>query len=51
VISPAFIKLSGHAPWRRVWLNGCEWAKRQLERRGVVYEPRQRLPQVADLAV
>jgi hypothetical protein len=36
---PAFIKLSGYAPWGgRVWLNGHEWAKRQLERRGVAYE-------------
>jgi hypothetical protein len=36
---PAFIKLSGYAPWGgRVWLNGHEWAKRQLARRGVAYE-------------
>ncbi len=33
---PSFIKLSGYAPWGgRVWLNGHEWAKRQLARRGV----------------
>jgi hypothetical protein len=36
---PAFIKLSGYAPWGgRVWLNGHEWAKRQLTKRGVAYE-------------
>jgi hypothetical protein len=36
---PTFIKLSGYAPWGgRVWLNGHEWAKRQLERRGVAFE-------------
>ena len=36
---PAFIKLSGYAPWGgRVWLNGHEWAKRQLARRGIAYE-------------
>jgi hypothetical protein len=36
---PAFIKLSGYAPWGgRVWLNGHEWAKRQLDRRGIAYE-------------
>jgi hypothetical protein len=35
---PSFIKLSGYAPWGgRVWLNGHEWAKRQLARRGVGY--------------
>lgn len=36
---PAFIKLSGYAPWGgRVWLNGHEWAKRQLTKRGIAYE-------------
>ena len=36
---PAFIKLSGYAPWGgRVWLNGHAWAKRQLARRGIAYE-------------
>jgi hypothetical protein len=35
---PSFIKLSGYAPWgARVWLNGHEWAKRQLAKRGVGY--------------
>lgn len=35
---PSFIKLSGYAPWGgRVYLNGHEWAKRQLARRGVGY--------------
>jgi len=35
---PGFIKLSGYAPWGgRCWLNGHEWAKRQLARRGVGY--------------
>ncbi|MFV2064467.1 MAG: hypothetical protein ACC726_13305, partial [Chloroflexota bacterium] len=36
---PSFIKLSGYAPWGgRIWLNGHEWAKRQLTRRGIAYE-------------
>lgn len=35
---PSFIKLSGYAPWGgRVYLNGHEWAKRQLAKRGVGY--------------
>ncbi len=35
---PSFIKLSGYAPWGgRCWLNGHEWAKRQLAKRGVGY--------------
>lgn len=35
---PSFIKLSGYAPWGgRIWLNGHEWAKRQLAKRGVGY--------------
>lgn len=35
---PGFIKLSGYAPWGgRIWLNGHEWAKRQLARRDVGY--------------
>jgi len=34
----SFIKLSGYAPWGgRVYLNGHEWAKRQLAKRGVRY--------------
>lgn len=33
---PAFIKLSGYAPWGgRVYLNGHEWLKRQLAQRGI----------------
>lgn len=35
---PSFIKLGGYAPWGgRVYLNGHEWAKRQLAERGVRY--------------
>ena len=34
-----FIKFSSYAPFGiRVWLNGHEWAKRQLSRRGVSFE-------------
>jgi hypothetical protein len=34
-----FIKFSSYAPFAvRVWLNGHEWAKRQLDRAGIVYE-------------
>jgi hypothetical protein len=37
---PAFIKVCGYAPWSgKVWLNGHEWAKRQLSARGVAFEP------------
>jgi len=37
---PSFIKYSGYAPWcGRVWLNGHEWAKRQLGKRGIAFEP------------
>ena len=33
---PSFIKISGYAPWGgRVYLNGHEWLKRQLARRGI----------------
>ena len=33
---PAFIKISGYAPWGgRVYLNGHEWLKRQLAARGI----------------
>ena len=36
---PAFIKISGYAPWGgRVWLNGHVFAKRQLDHRGIAYE-------------
>ncbi|MBU6422911.1 MAG: hypothetical protein KGJ98_13620 [Chloroflexota bacterium] len=35
---PSFIKIAGYAPWGiRVWLNGHEWLKRQLARRGVAF--------------
>ena len=34
-----FIKFSSYPPFNvRVWINGHEWAKRQLERRGIPYE-------------
>lgn len=34
-----FIKFSSYVPFTvRVWVNGHEWAKRQLERQGVRYE-------------
>ncbi len=34
-----FIKFSSYVPFGvRVWLNGHEWAKHQLERRGIGYE-------------
>jgi hypothetical protein len=34
-----FIKFSSYPPFNvRVWLNGHEWAKRQLDRLGVAYE-------------
>lgn len=36
---PAFWKTNAYAPYPVwIWLNGHEWAKRQLERRGVAYE-------------
>jgi hypothetical protein len=36
---PGFIKVCSYAPWGlKVCLNGHEWAKRQLERRGVAFE-------------
>jgi hypothetical protein len=35
---PSFIKMSSYAPFSiRVWLNGHEWAKRQLARTGATY--------------
>jgi len=35
---PAFLKICGYAPWSgKVWLNGHEWAKRQLEKRGLAF--------------
>ena len=34
-----FIKFSSYAPFTiRVWVNGHEWAKRQLDRKGIRYE-------------
>jgi hypothetical protein len=34
-----FIKFSSYAPFTvRVWVNGHEWAKRQLDRKGVKYQ-------------
>ncbi len=37
---PAFLKICGYAPWSgKVWLNGHEWAKRQLITAGVAFEP------------
>jgi len=34
-----FVKFSSYAPFNvRVWLNGHEWAKRQLRRRGIRFE-------------
>jgi hypothetical protein len=37
---PSFIKVCTYAPWSiRVWLNGHEWVKRQLERRGIGFTP------------
>jgi hypothetical protein len=36
---PAFIKFSTYFPFTvRVWINGHEWAKRQLARKGIVFE-------------
>jgi len=36
---PAFIKIGTYAPFPiRVCINGHEWAKRQLEKRGITYE-------------
>lgn len=56
---PLFIKVCSYAPWSiKLCLNGHEWAKRQLEHRGIAYEaldngfltcadPR-KLPQICD---
>jgi hypothetical protein len=36
---PAFVKVCSYAPWGlKVCLNGHEWAKRQLDRRGIAYQ-------------
>jgi hypothetical protein len=35
---PAFVKVCSYAPWAlKVCLNGHEWAKRQLEKKGIAY--------------
>ncbi len=37
---PSFIKICSFAPWGiRVWLNGHQWIRRQLERKGIAYQP------------
>lgn len=37
---PGFIKFCSYFPFTgRIWLNGHEWAKRQLEQLGIGYEP------------
>ncbi len=37
---PCFIKLAAYFPYPgKMWANGHEWAKRQLERRGIAYTP------------
>ena len=36
---PLFVKVCSYAPWAiKVCLNGHEWAKRQMEKRGIAYE-------------
>jgi hypothetical protein len=36
---PVFIKVCSYAPWgTKLCLNGHEWAKRQLEKKGIAYE-------------
>ena len=36
---PLFLKVCSYAPWgTKLCLNGHEWAKRQLERKGIGYE-------------
>jgi len=36
---PLFLKICSYAPWSiKLCLNGHEWAKRQLDRRGIPYE-------------
>jgi len=36
---PAFVKVCSYAPWGlKVCLNGHEWAKRQMEKRGIAFE-------------
>lgn len=37
---PSFIKICTYAPWGiRVWFNGHQWVKRQLERQHIGYQP------------
>lgn len=37
---PSFIKIGTFAPWGiKVWLNGHQWVRRQLERTGIAYQP------------
>ncbi len=56
---PLFLKVCSYAPWAiKLCLNGHEWAKRQLEKKGIVYEAldngflscteRERLQQICD---
>src|SRR5215210_6075396 len=36
---PAFVKVCSYAPWAlKVCVNGHEWAKRQLEKKGIAYK-------------
>lgn len=36
---PLFLKVCSYAPWStKLCLNGHEWAKRQLEKKGIAYE-------------
>jgi len=38
-LGPLFVKVCSYAPWSiKLCLNGHEWAKRQLEKRGIRYE-------------
>jgi hypothetical protein len=37
---PSFVRRCSYAPWGlRIWLNGHQWAKRQLARRRIAFEP------------
>jgi len=37
---PSFIKFCTFAPWSiRVWVNGHQWVRRQLERKAIRYQP------------
>jgi len=36
---PLFLKICSYAPWAtKLFLNGHQWAKRQLEKKGIAYE-------------